>query len=116
MRLVSSALVVFLLLSRAPAFADSYADCVQSTDPDRRIRACTMVLKRGKRESRKDRFVTYTNRGVAYVDKGQYDRAIADFDQAIRLNPATQVSTTSAELSTLSTASTLARSPTSGDI
>jgi tetratricopeptide (TPR) repeat protein len=50
------------------------------------------------------------------VDKGQYDRAIADFDQAIRLNPATQVSTTSAELSTLSTASTLARSPTSGDI
>ena len=27
------------------------------------------------------------NRGIAYIGKGQYDRAIQDFDQAIKLNP-----------------------------
>ena len=29
----------------------------------------------------------FNNRGNAYVAKGQYDRAIEDFDQAIKLNP-----------------------------
>ena len=29
----------------------------------------------------------YNDRGVAYADKGEYDRAIQDYDQAIRLNP-----------------------------
>src|SRR5215831_5231741 len=29
----------------------------------------------------------YNNRGNAYKDKGEYDRAIADLDAAIRLNP-----------------------------
>ena len=30
---------------------------------------------------------TYTNRGVAYYHKGDYDQAIRDYDGAIRLNP-----------------------------
>jgi len=29
----------------------------------------------------------YNNRGLAYYDKGDYDRAIADYDQAIQLEP-----------------------------
>ncbi len=29
----------------------------------------------------------YNNRGVAYKNKGEYDRAIADYDKAISLNP-----------------------------
>jgi tetratricopeptide (TPR) repeat protein len=29
----------------------------------------------------------FNNRGNAYVAKGQHDRAIQDFDQAIKLNP-----------------------------
>jgi Tfp pilus assembly protein PilF len=29
----------------------------------------------------------YRIRGFAYVDKGQYDKAIPDFTEAIRLNP-----------------------------
>jgi tetratricopeptide (TPR) repeat protein len=29
----------------------------------------------------------YNNRGVAYVDIGDYDHAFADFDQAIQLQP-----------------------------
>jgi lipoprotein NlpI len=31
--------------------------------------------------------VAFNNRGMAYQAKAQYDRAIADFDQAIRLDP-----------------------------
>ena len=31
--------------------------------------------------------ILFNNRGVAYEDKGDYDRAIADYDQAIRLEP-----------------------------
>jgi tetratricopeptide (TPR) repeat protein len=36
-------------------------------------------------ESKDARF--YNNRGAAYGDKGQYDQAIKDFDQAIEINP-----------------------------
>jgi tetratricopeptide (TPR) repeat protein len=31
--------------------------------------------------------VAYGNRGIACNDKGQHDRAIADLDEAIRLDP-----------------------------
>jgi len=31
--------------------------------------------------------VEFYNRGIAYDDKGQHDRAIEDYNQAIRLNP-----------------------------
>jgi len=27
------------------------------------------------------------NRGLAYISKGQYDRAIQDFDQVLKLDP-----------------------------
>jgi tetratricopeptide (TPR) repeat protein len=56
------------------------------SDPDLSISSCTAIIQSGK-ETRKKLAVTYHNRGIAYGNKGQYDRAIADFDQAIRLNP-----------------------------
>ena len=34
---------------------------------------------------------TYNNRGVAYADKGEYDRAIQDYDEALRLDPSQAV-------------------------
>jgi tetratricopeptide (TPR) repeat protein len=44
---------------------------------------------RGGLEGDRDRSLhfAYTARGHAYKDKGDYDRAIADYDKAIRLNP-----------------------------
>ena len=45
-----------------------------------------LLLKAGADPTTKDASVYY-NRGLAYSNKGQYDRAIQDFDQAIRLNP-----------------------------
>ena len=31
--------------------------------------------------------VTFRNRGDAYTDKGDHDRALADYNEAIRLDP-----------------------------
>jgi tetratricopeptide (TPR) repeat protein len=63
------------------------ADCKQSSDPDRRIRGCTQIIERGKRERREYRAIAYNNRGIAYQEKGEVDRAIADFTTAIKFNP-----------------------------
>ena len=54
--------------------------------PDQRISGCTAVIQSG---SLADRSLApaFNNRGIAYADKGQHDRAIQDFDQAIRLDP-----------------------------
>jgi len=76
-----------MLLWATGAWADPYEDCFQSADLERKIRGCTQVIERGKRESRENRATAYTNRGLAYYDKGEVERAIADFDKAIALNP-----------------------------
>ena len=34
--------------------------------------------------------LAYTNRGLAYESKGEYDRAIADFSKALEINPSDQ--------------------------
>ena len=76
-----------LALSATGAWADRYSDCVQDKDLDRQIRGCTQVIERGEQESRKNRAVAYNNRGLAYYKKGEHDRAIADYDEVIALNP-----------------------------
>jgi tetratricopeptide (TPR) repeat protein len=54
--------------------------------PDIRIVACTRNIQSG-RFTGQNLAVAFTNRGFAYKSKGQWDRAIADFSEAIRLNP-----------------------------
>src|SRR5262245_53552970 len=54
--------------------------------PDERISGCTAVLLTD-RETPYNRAVVYHNRGIAYFAKKDYDRAIADYSEAIRLNP-----------------------------
>ncbi|MGI9404014.1 MAG: tetratricopeptide repeat protein [Hyphomicrobium sp.] len=62
------------------------SDCFHA-DPDRQIRGCTSIIERGNRESRKNRAIAYNNRGNAYEQKGEHDRAIADFTKAIKIKP-----------------------------
>jgi tetratricopeptide (TPR) repeat protein len=50
------------------------------------ISGCTAVLQSG-RETTANRAIAYSNRGNAYRAKGDTDRAIADYTEAIRLNP-----------------------------
>ena len=76
------------LVAFGPAFGASQwdrLDCA-GADPDRKMAACTRVLN-DSGESQSNRAAAYTYRGMAWRDKGDFDRAIADFDEAIRLDP-----------------------------
>ena len=54
--------------------------------PDIVNAACTEAIRSG-RWSGKQLAWAYSNRGIAYVHKGDKDRALTDFNEAIRLNP-----------------------------
>ena len=54
--------------------------------PELQISGCTTVIQSGL-ESQSRLANAFYNRGNAYADKGDYDRAIQDFDQTIRLEP-----------------------------
>ena len=51
-----------------------------------RSRACTRLIASGRYKGR-DLAITYRNRGYAWRYKGDFDRAIADYDQAIGFDP-----------------------------
>jgi len=73
-----------LLIAAAvqPATADDTSVCFQATG-DEAIAACTRVLAYNPND-----VGAYVMRATAYGRKGEYDRAISDYDQAIRLEPA----------------------------
>jgi len=54
--------------------------------PDQRISGCTAVIQNG-RESPKQLAITLKRRGTVYFYKSDYDRAIQDYTQAIKLDP-----------------------------
>jgi tetratricopeptide (TPR) repeat protein len=53
---------------------------------DVRIASCTRLLN-DRNESPRDRSGAYNERGLAWREKGDNDRAIADYSEAIRLEP-----------------------------
>jgi tetratricopeptide (TPR) repeat protein len=83
------AILACLLLSLAVlAGCTSQADrsrC-QSADPDAKIAGCTELIQ-SKLSTRAILSSSYNNRGAAFVEKRDYDRAIQDYNEAIRLNP-----------------------------
>jgi tetratricopeptide (TPR) repeat protein len=58
------------------------ADCDQCNDPDRSIRGCTRLIEKDPSDA-----VAYYNRGVAYDEEKDYDRAIADYTRVIEVHP-----------------------------
>jgi tetratricopeptide (TPR) repeat protein len=85
----SCALLLVLMhiagLNSAAAQTPSQEQCPAS-NPDLSISDCTTLIQSGQ-ETPQKLALDYVARGGAYAAKGQYDRAIEDFDQAIRLNP-----------------------------
>jgi len=79
----------FVILLAGPAGAQTrdqnWARC-ESGDPVRSIRACTALIQSGK-ESPSNLAIAYSNRGITYSDKSDFDRAILDYEQALALNP-----------------------------
>ena len=57
---------------------------VDRTSPDIQIDGCTSLINSGK-QTTQTLVIAYNNRGNAYTAKGEYDRAIQDYDQSIKL-------------------------------
>lgn len=62
-----------------------YDDCI-SGDPARSIPGCTRLID-DTRETTKNRTIAYSNRCLAYYNKGDDNRAFADCTEAIKLDP-----------------------------
>lgn len=73
-------------LAALAAGQSDYDDCAQNADQDRRIAGCTRIID-DIGESNFNHALAYGNRGTAWHAKGDNDRAIADYSEAIRLNP-----------------------------
>jgi lipoprotein NlpI len=67
-------------------FVDAHGHPLPNATPDLAIGACTAIIQSGT-SSVADLDQAFTNRGFAHFYKRQYDRAIQDFDQEIRLEP-----------------------------
>jgi len=87
-----AALLVTAILPISPVFAQTQQQlhqCLNNIEAfslDLRIGGCTALIQSGRLEG-ENLSLAYYNRGIAYFKKSQYDRAIADFDQAIQLDP-----------------------------
>jgi F-type H+-transporting ATPase subunit a len=87
--LVFLALAAFLCMATGPtawAASSAWTRC-QSDDRDARIAGCTEIIARGSREAKRNLIVAYVNRSGAYRVKGDVERAIADLDNALKLQP-----------------------------
>ena len=83
--------VGFLVALSAASLAQSprdWSQCIGRKGPvvDAVIEGCTAVIQSGL-ESPQRLATAFDNRGVAYRLKGEYDHALQDYNQAIRLNP-----------------------------
>ena len=75
-----------VLAASVGAFATDREDCATISNPDQSIAACARVIADDV-ETAANRAVAYENRGNANYSKKDYDRAIADYNEAIRLDP-----------------------------
>jgi tetratricopeptide (TPR) repeat protein len=86
-----SAALAFLMRFNPASLAQrpgEWMKCLGLEGPiiDTMIDGCTAVIQSG-REPPEKLATAFDNRGLAYKNKGQYERALQDYEQAIRLNP-----------------------------
>src|SRR5215212_8106070 len=83
-------LMAWAATTMAVMAADVASDDCMTAEGDRQIAGCTEVLRRDSEISVEramipaKRAIILSNRGVAYYLKGDWDRAIADYSEAIR--------------------------------
>ena len=68
------------------AQSDDARKCLEEKNVDLAIHYCTRAIRSGQL-SDQELASAFHGRGIAYGRTGDYDRAIQDFDQALRLNP-----------------------------
>jgi clan AA aspartic protease (TIGR02281 family) len=78
---------MILLFTCVAVFAASdREDCAGAENPDQKIASCSRVIA-DDTESAPNRAQAYSNRGAAYYNKGDFDRAIIDFSEAVKIDP-----------------------------
>ena len=87
----AAVLAVFFLAAGIETAQADFTQEIQRCDsdashPDIKIVACTRNIKSG-RFIGQNLAIAFTNRGLAYKKKGQWEKAIADFSEAINLKP-----------------------------
>jgi tetratricopeptide (TPR) repeat protein len=75
-----------LLALATPSRAAMMEDCVQNRDWDLKVHGCTSVIDSGQYSGKK-LAAFYSLRGITYHRLGEYQRAIEDYDEALRLAP-----------------------------
>ncbi len=88
---VASTLMLMILVTWAAAQSPKLSNVDLCNGKDRtssqpQIIGCTALIK-SDADNPKVLAIAYNNRGNAYTGQGQYDLAIADFDELIKLNP-----------------------------
>jgi lipoprotein NlpI len=86
---LAGAAVMFMLAPAAAQLSQQWASCVNqggTFSADQRINGCASIIQSGQETPRK-LAIAYYSRGLAYYDKGDDDRAIAEYNEAIRLDP-----------------------------
>ena len=78
--------LVFLALAACSGLDDAKKCAERTGDPELDVDYCTRAIDSGNL-SNEGLGTTFNNRGNAYLGKGEYDLAIADYNQAIRLKP-----------------------------
>lgn len=74
-------------LSKLTASYFRNIELCNGTSPEARISGCTWLID-ARQGTATTLAIAYNNRGNAYSAKSDYDRAIRDFDESIKLNPA----------------------------
>lgn len=75
------------------AGADTVADCRQSRNSEARIAACSAIIADTKAAA-EQKAIAFRNRASARADAGAIDAALADYNEALKLNPADAVALT----------------------
>ena len=63
-----------------------FRECYSDRNPEQVIAGCSAVIARGTVDP-KDLATAHKNRANAYDDRGEYDLAFADYEQAVLINP-----------------------------
>ena len=82
-------MLAFLLITRAAAQTTNDVDLCNGKDrtsAEPQIAGCTALIKSNTKNSQVSA-IAYNNRGDAYTSKGEYELAIQDYDESIKLNP-----------------------------
>ncbi|WP_245284248.1 tetratricopeptide repeat protein [Bradyrhizobium sp. WSM2254] len=83
--LISFVLAADVMVGLCTAAAQSAVDLCNRGSVDEVIAGCSTAIKQNPKSQNVS--IAYHNRGSAWSAKGDYDKAIADFDKALRLNP-----------------------------